>query len=107
MLLLKQDDIQKMAYQCHDGLYFYYGDEENLRKKFNKKLVRNYILFTLLGAAVATGAFISTKNPEIIKKILLGALLTTTGASIAFASYHTIKAFKAFIALKKEEKAVR
>lgn len=73
MLLLKQEDIQKMAYQTHNAVTYSYGDEENLRKKFNRKIVRNYILFTLLGAALATGAIFSTKNPELAKTILIGS----------------------------------
>ena len=73
MLLLKQEDIQKMAYQTHNAVRYSYGDEEKLRKKFNRKIVRNYILFTLLGAGIATGAIFATKNPELAKTILIAS----------------------------------
>lgn len=81
MFLLKQEDIQKMAYQTYGGVNYIYGDEEKLRKKFNRKIIRNYILCALLGATITTQVFLAVKNPSIIKKVLLADVLVLFVAS--------------------------
>lgn len=103
MFLLKQEDIQKMAYKTHDDAVTYsYGDEEKLRKRFNRKIIMNYILSALLGAVITTQVFLATKNPEIIKKLLLADVLAIFAVSVASVSSSIIKLIKA----EKEQKDV-
>ncbi|MBD5405984.1 hypothetical protein HDR59_05560 [bacterium] len=102
MLLLKQEDVQRMAYQTFGGVVFEYGDEKKLLKKFNRNIIRNYIFSALLGAAITTQAFLAARNPEIMKKILLADVLLVFGASVATVGYSIIQLIKAEKELKKD-----
>lgn len=103
MLLLKRKDIQKMAYQHYEGTYFVYGDEDKLLKKINRNIIINYIISALLGAAITTQAFLATRNPEIIKKMLLIDALAVFGSSLVYTASSFIKTL---IGERKEQKSV-
>lgn len=103
MFLLNREDIQKMAYQSYEGVDYSYGHEEKMLKSFNRKIIRNYIISALLGAAITTQAFLATRNPLVMKKILLADAVVIFGASVIYTASSIIKTL---MEEKKEQKSV-
>ena len=102
MFLLTREDVQRMAYQSYGGVDFEYGHEKKLLKKFNKKIIRNYIISALLGASITTQAFLATRSPEIMKNIFLADAIIVFAASVAYVSSSIINLIKS----EKEQKSV-
>ena len=65
--MLKREDVQKMAYQSYLGIDYTDKKKDELLKKYNRKIIRNYIIcmmIQLLGMVKNP----ETRAPSIITK---------------------------------------
>ena len=64
--ILSQDLLSKMTYQSYLGMRFSDKKKDELLKKFNRRIIRNYILCAMLGGLVVSGVIM---GPKIVKGI--------------------------------------
>ena len=73
--MLDQKLLSEMTYQSHLGLRYSDKKKDALMKKFNRRIIRNYILFTILGGLIVGGVVyipkvIENVKSEVIEKTL-------------------------------------
>ena len=69
--MLSQDLLSKMTYQSYLGLRYSDKEKDELLKKFNKRIVRNYILSAILGGLIVGGAVAAPKIADVIQKTVI------------------------------------
>lgn len=65
LCLLNQDILENMTYQSIGIIRIVDDEKDNMVRKFNYRIVRNYILSAVLGGLVVGGVL---KGPEVVAK---------------------------------------
>lgn len=60
--MLKREDVQKMAYQSYLGIDYTDKKKDELLKKYNRKIIRNYIICMMIGLSVSAGILLLDKS---------------------------------------------
>lgn len=68
--MIDQELLSKMTYQSVLGVSFSDNKKYKLVRKFNRRIVRNYILSAILGGLVVGGAIMAPKIKDEIKTAL-------------------------------------
>lgn len=68
LCLLNQDTVQIMAYQTWCGTTYSDKRKDNMLKKFNRRVVRNYVLSFILGGLVVGGVIVAPKVKQQMTK---------------------------------------
>ena len=68
--MIDQELLSKMTYQSVLGVSFSDSKKYKLVRKFNRRIVRNYILSAILGGLVVGGAIMAPKIKDEIKTAL-------------------------------------
>ncbi|MBP3615589.1 MAG: hypothetical protein J6J27_01625 [Alphaproteobacteria bacterium] len=68
--MIDQELLSKMTYQSVLGVTFSDSKKYKLVRKFNRRIVRNYILSAILGGLVVGGAIMAPKIKDEIKTAL-------------------------------------
>ncbi len=68
--MLDQELLSKMTYETYGAVRFLDKKRDDLVKKFNRRIVRNYILSAILGGLVVGGAIMAPKIKDEIKTAL-------------------------------------
>ena len=68
--MLDQELLSKMTYETYGAVRFSDKKWDDLVKKFNRRIVRNYILSAILGGLVVGGAIMAPKIKDEIKTVL-------------------------------------
>lgn len=66
--MLDQELLSKMTYQSVLGVSFSDNKKDKLVRKFNRRIVRNYILSAILGGLVVGGAIMAPKIKQQMTK---------------------------------------
>ena len=57
--MLKREDVQKMAYQSYLGIDYTDKKKDELLKKYNRKIIRNYMM---IGLSVSASILLLDKS---------------------------------------------
>ena len=68
--MLDQELLSKMTYENYQSVRFSDKKKDDLVKKFNQRIVRNYILSVILGGLVVGGVIMAPKIKDEIKTVL-------------------------------------
>ena len=68
--MLDQELLSKMTYETYGAVRFLDKKRDDLVKKFNRRIVRNYILSAILGGLVVGGVIMAPKIKDEIKTAL-------------------------------------
>ena len=68
--MLDQELLSKMTYETYGAVRFLDKKRDDLVKKFNRRIVRNYILSAILGGLVVGGVIMAPKIKDEIKTVL-------------------------------------
>ena len=60
--MLKREDVQKMAYQSSLGIDYTDKKKDELLKKYNRKIIRNYIICMMIGLSVSACILLLDKS---------------------------------------------
>ncbi|MCR5506962.1 MAG: hypothetical protein K6F04_03895 [bacterium] len=70
LCILDQELLSKMTYENYQSVRFSDKKKDDLVKKFNRRIVRNYILSAILGGLVVGGVIMAPKIKDEIKTVL-------------------------------------